>query len=122
MHTLSSHEEKVLGSELVNSSNMKIYFERSGGIEGSPISITLDSSNMTDKDKLKVEKLLNETSFFDLPSKIRTLKLEQGAADYFTYKLIVETDDRGSHSVNVNDISMPSTLYPLIEFLSGKLS
>jgi hypothetical protein len=122
--TFASHEEKVLGSRgTINSSDMKIHFERSGGMEGIPLSLTLDTSNMMDRDRLELEKLLNETRFFELPSKMRAPKLDsfQGAADYFTYRLVVETDDNKSHSVTGNDLSLPSSLYPLIEFLSQKL-
>lgn len=102
---------------------IKIYFERSGGIEGIPISMTLDSKNLSEKEILKITQILNDTKFFDLSiDKNKSFKgLFSGPADYFKYTISIETNKHKTHTVTFNDLTMPEQLVPLVEFLSEKL-
>ena len=102
---------------------IKIYFERSGGIEGIPRFVTLDNKNLSEKEILKLNELLNDTKFFDLSiSKTKSYNgLFSGAADYFTYKISIETNKHKTHTLTVNDLTMPEQLVPLVEFLIEKL-
>jgi hypothetical protein len=96
---------------------MNIYFQSSGGLAGINSSIVLDTNSMSSGDAMRIQELINDSNFFSLPSESPPPKT--GAADYISYKITVETDER-KHTVRTNDILMPPQLEHLISFLQEK--
>jgi hypothetical protein len=96
---------------------MNICFQSSGGFAGINSRIVLDTNSMSADDAMQIQELINDSNFFSLPSESPPPK--GGAADYISYKITVETDER-KHSVRTNDIVMPPQLEPLICFLQEK--
>lgn len=93
---------------------MKIYFERSGGFAGMHIVFSLDTSLLTPEDARGVLDLINKAKFFDLPSS--SPPPQKGSADYFQYRLSVETDER-KHTVETTDETIQPSLRPVVDFL-----
>ena len=92
---------------------MKIYFERSGGFAGMRMTASLDTASL-DLDKAnKLEDIVRNSSFFTLAPK--TVRPQMGA-DYFRYKITIETQDK-KHTVEVTDMMIPPSLKPLIDIL-----
>lgn len=96
---------------------MKIYFKRSGGFEGSTTDVALNTNSLSPDESLNIKQLLNDAKFFDLPSKSAAPK--RGAADYFKYKITVETEQR-MHTVETTDVSMNPMLHSIVNFLNKK--
>jgi hypothetical protein len=109
---------------------MKIYFERSGGFAGMLSSTTVDTQNLSSKEANEIEKLVEKTHFFELPSKLSqsSSKTTKGAADYFVYKITIQNNNNNNnnnnqsqHSVECNDVNIQPTLRPLIDILTKYL-
>ena len=98
---------------------MKIHFERSGGLVGSNDSIVLDTNSMPPDEAKDVQQLIDSSNFFNLPSKSAPPKA--GSADYFHYKITVQTEDQREHKIQTNDITLPEELESLINFLQQKV-
>ncbi len=98
---------------------MKISFETSGGLAGIHESIVLETTSMSEDDIKQVGDLVKNSNFFDFPS--QSTPPRAGSADYINYKITVKTDEK-EHTVRTNDVSMPSQLQPLIDFLCQKLA
>lgn len=96
---------------------MKISFETSGGLAGIPNSIVLETSSMSDDEGKMISDLVKSSNFFDFPSE--SIPPKPGSADYINYKITVKTDEK-EHTIRTNDVSMPSQLKPLIDFLYQK--
>jgi hypothetical protein len=96
---------------------MKIYFEQSGGLAGTLIAVTLDTNSLPAEDVNRIQNIVDNTKFFDLPPKSPPPK--PGAADYFQYKITIETEQQ-KHTVETTDVTMQSELKPLIAYLRGK--
>lgn len=56
----------------------------------------------------------------DLMPSISHCKERDNAADYFEYVITVEKEGMQPHTIKTTDITMPSTLKPLINFLINK--
>lgn len=95
---------------------MKIHFQRSGGLEGIVTDLKIDTDSISPEESSKLQKLINESNFFDLPEQILT---KENAADYFTYKISIENQTK-KHSIERNDFSLERKLHPLIEYLRNK--
>jgi hypothetical protein len=95
---------------------MKIHFQRSGGLEGIVTDLKIDTDSISPEESSKLEKLINESNFFDLPEHIPT---KENAADYFTYKISIENQTK-KHSIERNDFSLEGKLHPLIDYLRNK--
>jgi hypothetical protein len=96
---------------------LKIKFERSGGILGSTFSTTIDTETLPKSQSANLEKLLDQSDFFNLPSQPPKSARAKGAADYFIYNITVEKGGK-KHSVNFNDLVMTSDLNELVKSLS----
>jgi hypothetical protein len=92
---------------------MKIQFSRSGGFAGIRLALTLDSSELSPKDRQELERLVREASFFKLPGSFLS---PQPQPDAFQYQITVE-DGGQSHRVLAGDRGAPKALRPLIERL-----
>jgi hypothetical protein len=91
---------------------MKIYFERSGGFAGFPISTTVDIHSLPPDEAHKIQGMIDNANFFDLKN-----STQPDAADYFEYKITVQTEEGTQNTIETNDIKMPSELRPLINYL-----
>ena len=99
---------------------MKIYFERSGGFAGISISTMMDIHSLPPDEAHKIQSMIdNAKEFLYHPSKL-PLPPPKRAADYFKYKVTVETEQK-KYTIETNDITMPSELRPLISYLIEKV-
>ena len=71
--------------------DMHIYYERSGGLEGTPlyVNFSLDSLSLIEQTELK--EMITNSNFYDLSSNTTVMK---GAADYFEYMVTIKTDGK----------------------------
>jgi hypothetical protein len=99
--------------------NMKIHFERSGGFAGISTATTVDYSSLPFDEQDRLRNLIDNAKFFDLPSET---PLPKKGADYFKYKIMIEMEENNkkSHTVKTNDMTMPSELRPLVDYLQNK--
>jgi len=93
----------------------KILFERTGGIMGRKVSVTIDMDNLPGEQAKLLSDLLDEADFFELPADLT----KSAVPDAFTYNITVFSDE-GQHSVRVSDTTAPDDLRPLLEELSKR--
>jgi Emfourin len=98
---------------------MKIYFERSGGFIGIPISMTIDTSSLPTEEARIIQNLVEDSHFFELPPTPNKTS-RTGAADYFQYQITIENSTR-KHTVKSDDISIDPKLKLLINLLIKNL-
>jgi len=98
---------------------LKILFEQSGGIAGLSRKLSLDTSSLPASEVQEVQSMVDSSKFFDLPSSIPGP--DNGAADYFKYKISLESDTGNKHTMETTDITMPSELSPFIGYLRRKV-
>jgi hypothetical protein len=97
---------------------MKIFFERSGGLAGISSNTMVDTHSLSPDEAHKIQGMIdNAKGFFYQPSKLPPAP--QGA-DYYKYKIRVETEEGKESIIETNDITMPSELRPLIKYLMEK--
>jgi hypothetical protein len=102
---------------------LKIFFEQSGGIAGLSRKITIDTNSLPSAEVQEIKSIVDRSKFYELPSStIPQSKNDGGAADYFKYKITLESDTGGSnaHTVETTDITMPPELSPFITYLRRK--
>ncbi len=92
---------------------MLIQIERSGGFAGLRKVINLNTETLPPEEASKLHKMVETSGFFNLPEKFPAPKR---GADYFLYKLTVETEGR-KHTVAVSEQAVPEGLTPLLQFL-----
>jgi len=93
---------------------MLIRFERSGGFAGMRKAITLDTGSLTEDEAGKLDELVKNADFFNLPEKFPVPKR---GADQFQYRLAVEIEGK-KHTVDVSEPAVTESLRPLVQFLS----
>lgn len=99
---------------------LKIFFEQSGGIAGLSKKIALDTNSLPPSEAQEIESIVDNSKFYELPSIILQPK-SNAAADYFKYKITLESDSgNNKHTVETTDITMPSGLSPFIAYLRRK--
>jgi hypothetical protein len=85
-----------------------IYEEKSGGyspIKPKPIIVDTDNPKMSEEEIKKLNSLIQNSNFFELPSLLSTSSSKlKGARDYLTYKITIG-DDKNNHSIIFSDIS-----------------
>ena len=88
---------------------------------GDRSTINLDTNSLSSDEAHQLLDLINSSNFFELPSK--PLPPPRGAADYFQYRITIESDDgRKSHTVETNDdvVNANPKIAELFDFLEGK--
>ncbi len=95
---------------------MKIQFERTGGVAGLRLTATVHSGTLSPEEARKVQEMVQEARFFELPS---TLLPAQPGADRFQYKVTVETKER-RHTVEIAEGAAPPRLRPLLDWLTAQ--
>ena len=93
---------------------MKIYFERSGGLLGKPITGVVDTDSLPSDEAVSLQTLVTEAEFFDLPE---SLAAPAEVYDQFQYKLVVESEE-SRHTVETTDTAAPDSLRPLLRHLT----
>ncbi len=93
---------------------MLVQFERRGGFAGIRKDLKLDTESLPSEKAQQLLELINKADFFNLPEKF---PLPKKGADYFQYRLTIETEGK-KHTVEVSDPAAPATLLPLLQFLS----
>jgi hypothetical protein len=96
---------------------MKVLYVQKGGLAGLTLSSNADTDLLSPDEKQKIEEMIAKAKFFDLPSK--SPPPNPGAADYYLYKITVETEKR-NHTVETTDLTMPPELRPLITYFRKK--
>ena len=96
---------------------MRVYFERFGGFAGVHLSTTVDSRALTHEDQQLLAHMVAASDFFHLPPQIKT---PSPGADRFQYEITIESENK-RHSVVVDEQAIPSTLRPLITWLTVRL-
>ena len=94
---------------------MQIEFERTGGFAGMRMAAKVDSNSLSREDTDQLRKLVDEASFFKLPT---DLTGPVQGADRYLYAVTVEVEGR-RHTVRTSDASAPATLRPLLEWLTN---
>ena len=99
---------------------MRIQYKMEGGIAyfpglSKPIMINSDELPRQESDELK--RLVNATSFFDLPAVIGSPP--PGAADYRQYTITIE-DNGKQHTVRLTDPVVDPNLQALLTFLKTR--
>ena len=97
-------------------SKMHIQFERTGGVAGMRLTITIDSDSISSEDAAALRDMIHSASFFELPAKSQK---SQSGADRFQYKVIVEIDER-RHTIEIEESAVPASLRPLLNWLTEK--
>lgn len=90
-----------------------ISFERSGGLIGKELHLELDLNKMPEDEAEYLHRLIDEADFFNLP---RNLAM-RSTADEFLYNITVDNGVE-SHTIQVTDTTMPSSLLPLVKELT----
>lgn len=94
--------------------------EPSAGILGSVSPRTIDTEILPKSQTAKLDRLLQQSDFFDLPSETSRIANTKGAADYYTF-IITGEKGKKKHSVKFTDLSMTRDLNELVKSVS-KLS
>ncbi len=94
---------------------MRVSFERTGGFAGMRVTATIDSESLPPEEERKLRHMVEATDFFQLPA---TLQAPTPGADRFVYRLTVESDGQ-RHTVEASDAAVPSSLRPLLEWLTA---
>jgi hypothetical protein len=91
---------------------MQIRLERSGGITGIPVTVTVDTSVLSPEAIAYLHRLIEAAHFFDLPATLPAAP----QPDRFQYKVTVQEGDR-SHTITVAETVIPDGLRPLLTWL-----
>ena len=94
---------------------MVIEFERTGGVAGIRLATTVDTATLSSDEAVRAQQLVDDASFFALPARLTTAK---PGADRFHYRITVRSPER-THTVDVAEGAAPSTLRPLIDWLTA---
>ncbi len=95
---------------------MLIVFERTGGIMGRQVSLSLDLDEMPADESAILKRLVDESDFFDLSDAPKTTS----RLDEFNYTITI-TAKTIHHTIRTSDSSAPETLRPLLKELSKHL-
>jgi len=101
----------------IGTKEMKIDFKMTGGIIGIEKSITIDTNSISQQEADRVKDLIINSDFFNSPSDPPP---KSGSADYFDYNITVQADNKITHSISTNDITMSHKFVPLIDYLRQK--
>ena len=90
-----------------------ISYKRTGGTLSQGLEATFDLNNMPASDAQRLQDLINESSFFEIP----VVDVVPSAPDEFAY-IITVVSGNAIHTVSVTDNLMPRSLRPLIQDLT----
>jgi hypothetical protein len=93
---------------------MRIKFERSGGMAGMRLATSLNTKYLEADEAQKLEKLVEDCNFFDLPEKMTS---SRGGADRFQYKITVSSGWK-KHTLVADESELPKKLQSLVKQLT----
>lgn len=93
---------------------MEIEFVRSGGFAGIRLAASIDSERLATQQAARLDKLVDEAEFFELPTR---LVPDIAVPDAFQYDLEIRAAQR-RHAIMVVDGSVPDRLRPLLDYLT----
>lgn len=106
---------------------MKIHLERSGGFAGLTNSATVDTQALAPKDAKELQNLIQKSKLFERSGKYtqqsdsqqtgRNAITKKGAADYFTYKITIQTGNE-EQSMECNDVDIQADVKGLVDFVT----
>jgi hypothetical protein len=102
------------GETVAGKGSMKIFLERSGGIAGRTVLVSVNTADLTAGESIEVKQMVEKAGFFQLPE-----KMGSPMPDQFQYRLTIEQKGR-SHSVLVQGEKMPEPLRQLVNWLLSK--
>ena len=92
---------------------MWIYFERTGGLAGMMLNVTIDTGSLSQDEARYLLEMIDRARFFELPAEMTGI---QKGADQFLYRITVESEGR-QHTVQRSETDVPMSLRPLLEWL-----
>jgi hypothetical protein len=95
-------------------SPMKIKFRQSGGYAGLIVGCEVNTSSLSAEEAAKLSSLVEDSGILQATSK-RT----PNAADLLNYEFTIETRE-GMHHVSFDDLSLPESIMPLLEYLQSR--
>jgi hypothetical protein len=93
----------------------QIAFERTGGLLGRKVHLSLDLDKLPADQSRELQQLIDGADFFSLPKNLMT----QPLPDEFIYTITVEVANR-RQTVRLSDTSAPEALRPLLANLSRR--
>lgn len=93
---------------------MRISWERSGGVAGMTLHGEVDTRLLRPEEAERVRRMVDQAGFFSLPSRLDGV---QAGVDRFQHTLTVESGGR-RHTVRTTDAAAPESLRPLMEYLT----
>jgi hypothetical protein len=94
--------------------NMRVLFERRGGLAGTKLDLSLDADLLPAQDALRLKSLLEDSRFFELPGKLAPRGTQP---DRFTYRVTVESE-KGIRIVEAAESAVPAEMRPLLDWLT----
>lgn len=103
---------------IYDNDDLTIFYERSGGGFANlpPLNMQVDSGTLSQNEKNELHHLINLINISNLPSNNKTIT----GADYFTYHLIIETEDGDKQKITATDLNITKELRQLFNFLENK--
>lgn len=99
---------------------MRIEFKTEGGFAHFPglsKPVVIDTDQLSQQESTKLEQLVHQARFFDLPSKVNVP--HKGAADYYQYTITIQMGKQ-RHTTKLVDPVEDANLNALIHFLRKK--
>ena len=93
---------------------MKVQFRQSGGFAGQRRGCDLDTAQLTDSDRLELNRLVQNA---DVGASLKSHSAE--ARDVELYDVLIKHDDR-QVVLQIDEASLTQELAPLIEFLQAR--
>lgn len=93
---------------------LRIHFERTGGLAGRRVEVSVDSESLPRKQAKHLETLVAQSRFFDLPVELSAVPR---GVDRFHFRITVEAGPR-SHTVDAAEAAVPESMWPLLDFLT----
>jgi hypothetical protein len=92
---------------------MQIEFVRTGGFAGLRLAGSFDTDKLRQDQSTMLDKLINDSGFFNLPEKI---KPTSPGPDQFEYRVVISSSGQ-THAVSVDELVIPNALRPLLDYL-----
>lgn len=93
---------------------LRVHFERTGGLAGRRVEVSVDSQSLPPKQVRHLETLLARSRFFELPVELGT---DPRGIDRFHFRITVEAGTR-SHTVEAGEAAVPESMWQLLDFVT----
>ena len=93
---------------------MKITFRQSGGYAGLVMGSEIDTDSLAAEEAAKLKSLVEQSGILQAQS-----KQTPNSADLLYYEITIETK-KGIHQVSFDDMSLPESAIPLLEYLQDR--